>query len=151
MEGILRFKHWHLFLIFILPGYLSHYLGLFTIAIFDLIVYSLWLYSIAALGYAVKNKKLPVIFTVSIILMPLLWIVTYFRIEVISLVTSVLFLSALALNLTIVTKAFRKVEANINLAWIVIGFLIPIIGVWYIQPVVNTERVEEQKQKIKTN
>ncbi len=138
MDRVLKLKHWHLFLIFLLPGYLSRPLGLFSIEVFELILYSLWIYSIAALCYVKSHNHLPVLFFLSSLLLPLLWIVTIFSISVISVITAGLFLLALVFNIFIVTKLFR-VYSRISPIWIVLGFLIPIIGVWYIQPVVNQE------------
>lgn len=142
MNLILKLKPWHLFLIFVLPSYLIRPLGLVNIVVFELIVYSLWIYSIAALCYARNHDHLPVVFILSSILLPLLWIVSYLSIPVISFVASVLWVLALACSIFIATKSFRTIHSGIRSIWIALGFLIPIIGVWYIQTVVNQQQNE---------
>jgi RsiW-degrading membrane proteinase PrsW (M82 family) len=79
----------------------------------------------------------PIIFITSSILLPLLWILSYLSIPVISFVTSLLSLAALAFNIYFTSKAFKKVNPEINPVLNAFGFLIPFIGVWYIQPMVN--------------
>lgn len=142
MKLLLELKHWQLFLIFLLPSYFVGLSGVFPIVVFELIVWSLWLYSITVHCYSRNHKPLPVIFMASFILMPLIWIGSYLSIPVISTVTSVLWLMALAFNLFIVTKSFRVINTSISLVWITLGLLIPFIGVWYIQPVINKELIE---------
>lgn len=147
MESTLKLKHWQLFLIFVLPTYLIRTVGLFTVVVFELIVYSLWLYSIAVYRYGRANalhQEHPLgIFLVSCILMPLFWIVSYFSIPVISVAASVLWLVALIINIYITTKVLKEANAEINQIWIALGLLLPFIGVWYIQPLVNRLYINE--------
>lgn len=141
MESILKLKHWQLFLIFILPTYLIRTVGLFNVVVFELIVYSLWIYTIAVYSNdrvnAVNHEYPSGMFLVSCILMPLFWIVSYFSIPIISVIASVLWLVALVFNIYITTKLLKKANAEINQFWIALGLLLPAIGVWYIQPLVN--------------
>lgn len=141
MESTLKLKHWQLFLIFVLPTYLIRTVGLFTVVVFELIVYELWIYSIAVYSYgsvdAVHLKYPSGLFLVSCILMPLFWIVSYFSIPVISVAASVLWLVAMVFNIYFITKVLKKANAEINQIWIALGLLLPFIGVWYIQPLVN--------------
>jgi|GEM_PF-4660750 len=144
MDFILKLKHWQLFLIFLLPSYFIRLIGVIPIVVFELIGYSLWLYSIATYCYARNNKQLPVIFMASSILMPLLWIVSYLSIPLYSFAASVLWLIALAFNVFIVTKSIRVINPGNSLILIALSFLIPFIGVWYIQPLVNKKLNEVQ-------
>lgn len=141
MESIIKLKHWQLFLIVILATYLIRTVGLFTVVVFELIVYTLWIYTLVVYSHdrvnAVNHEYPSGIFLVSCFLMPLFWIVSYFSIPVISIAASVLWLVAMVFNIYFITKVLKKANAEINQIWIALGLLLPFIGVWYIQPLVN--------------
>lgn len=142
MEIILRFKHWHLFLIFIIPTYLIGQFGILTIVLFELIAYYLWLYSISSFCFTKwdedkYNRNVPVIVNASFILHPLFWFVSFFSSPVISVVASSLWIITLIFIIYFTSKALKEVGAEINQFWIATGFLLPFIGVWFIQPMIN--------------
>ncbi len=141
MDLVLKLKHWHLFLTFIIPGYLIDNLGIFPIVVFELIIYSLWFYSISRLCYIKIDEKnherVPITLITSFILLPLLWVVSYLSIPVISAMSSALWIATLFIIILFTTKALKEVGADVKPVWIAIGFLLPFIGVWYIQPMIN--------------
>lgn len=139
MKLFLNLRSWQLFLIFFVPGYIIPYIPLIVVIGFILTIYSFWIYSIALfhkskITESGVHKLHSDFFKLSCILFPILWIVSfYYQVyesnHSVPFYLSLLCLLALFQMIYFSCKTLLKLSIGIKLIWIIIGLLIPIIGV----------------------
>lgn len=148
MKFYIKLKSWQLFLLFLVVNNLTLFIPIVLVVLFLLIIYSLWIYSIGKIIKTnVKEKrenksfsKLSYIFFYFCCsLFPLIGFLSVININrKVELYISIIGLIALVEMIYFSSRSLMISHTGLKKIWIIIGLLIPLIGVWYIQPKLNS-------------
>ena len=160
MKQILKIKHWQLFLIFFLPMYFAKSsMALLIITEFELVLYSLWIYSTVKYGQlrlsdlGIKKNNFTFL-KVNCLLLPIIWLTIRlytsqtgislnsipFRVLLITwdLYFFVAFFHMTYFAAKTIIAADKERDVNFKeFLSTMIGYIFFPIGIWFIQPKIN--------------
>jgi len=156
----LKIKHWQLFLTFVLPMYfVKSSIALLIITEFDLVLFSLWIYSTVIYGQLkisdlkIKKNNLT-FFKINCLLLPVIWLTIRLCINQTGIILNSIpfrilfiawdlyffigffYMTYIAAKTVISIDKVRSVNFN-EYFYTMIGFVFFPIGVWIIQPKIN--------------
>jgi phosphatidylglycerophosphate synthase len=126
------------------PGYFYPLIPFIVYIGFILIIYSLWIYSVAKSNKSKVegsrvNKLSSIFFNLCCLFFPVIWVLNFYRFNPnAGLFFSILCIIALVEMIYFSSRSLMSSHTGLKKIWIIIGLLIPLIGVWYIQPKLNS-------------
>ncbi|MHC1774314.1 MAG: hypothetical protein AB9834_02755 [Lentimicrobium sp.] len=160
MKLLMKLRHWQIFLLIFIPGYfINDRLTMLIIVTGILTFYSAWIFTIVVLGQLKLNEEREKVmkanlFKISCFLAPILWlklmvappVLTSFISEPImrtlNMILAVVFIMAELYMIYFAARIVKTIEIKNEpkikeILFLMVGFIILPVGIWYIQPKIN--------------